>query len=60
MTNPFSKIRCFAICGALLLSFAASAQTGLVVSPAPPKTWHQMDYKTDGYYGISLKQHTCF
>ena len=24
--------------------------------PDPPKNWHEMDLKTDGYYGVSLKQ----
>lgn len=56
MINIFKKIYGFAICGALLLNVAASAQTLPVAEPMPPKNWHQMDLKTDGYYGISLKQ----
>ncbi|MBW4888583.1 S8 family serine peptidase [Mucilaginibacter sp. HMF5004] len=57
MNNLFNKVPCFALAGALLLSFAANAQNAAitVVNP-PPKNWHQLDYKTDGYYGISLKQ----
>ncbi|OOQ60701.1 S8 family serine peptidase [Mucilaginibacter pedocola] len=42
------------LCSALLLSgFNGLAQTA---APEPPKAWHMMDLKTDGYYGISLKQ----
>lgn len=43
-----------ALCGVLLLSFTLSAQ---VITPAPadpPKNWHTLDLKTDGYCGISL------
>jgi subtilisin family serine protease len=25
-------------------------------APDPPKNWHEMDLKTDGFYGVSLKQ----
>jgi cell wall-associated protease len=40
-----------AVCGALFLSLNVSAQ----VAPAdPPKNWHQLDLKVDGFYGISL------
>ncbi len=42
------------IFGALLLSFNLSAQTLPTAPPDPPKNWHTMDLKTDGYYGISL------
>jgi subtilisin family serine protease len=56
MNNLLSKTRCLALAGALLLSFAANAQTAPVVSPPLPKNWHQLDFKADGYYGISLKQ----
>src|SRR5882757_7709489 len=37
------------LCGALLISLNASAQ-----QTDPPKNWHLMDLKADGYYGISL------
>ncbi|WP_460694893.1 S8 family serine peptidase [Mucilaginibacter puniceus] len=41
-------IKIAAIFGALLLSHNTFAQTD------PPKNWHTMDLKADGYYGISL------
>ncbi len=39
---------------ALLLSLNLSAQTLPVAQPDPPKNWHTMDMKADGFYGISL------
>jgi len=56
MTNLFKKVYGFALGGALLFNVVAQAQTGITVAPPLPKNWHQLDYKTDGYYGISLKQ----
>src|ERR1700712_5662184 len=44
------------ITGALLVSFAAFGQQTPKPEPAPPKNWHTLDLKTDGFYGISLKQ----
>ena len=44
------------LCGLLLFSFGAFAQVGPRQEPDPPKNWHQMDLKTDGFYGISLNQ----
>ncbi len=44
------------ISGALLLSLNAFGQEMPKKEPEPPKTWHQMDLKTDGFYGISLNQ----
>lgn len=42
------------LCGAVLLSsFNGVAQ---VATAEPPKAWHLMDLKTDGYFGISAKQ----
>ncbi|MEO8885488.1 MAG: S8 family serine peptidase [Mucilaginibacter sp.] len=41
------------ICGFLFLSLTSVAQTPAVVAD-PPKNWHTMDLKADGYYGISL------
>ncbi len=38
---------------ALNFSFIAHAQLGV---ENVPKGWHLKDYKTDGYYGISLKK----
>jgi len=51
------KIFGFTIGAALLFNISASAQ--LVPVPAQkllPRNWHLLDYKLDGYYGISLKQ----
>jgi cell wall-associated protease len=44
------------LCGAMLLSLDATAQQMPKQAPDPPKAWHAMDLKTDGFYGISLKQ----
>jgi cell wall-associated protease len=44
------------LCGALLFSLNTFAQPVVKPEPAPPRTWHQMDFKTDGYYGVSLNQ----
>ena len=53
--NIFRKsIPALAISGALLLSLNLSAQTLPPAQPDPPKNWHAMDLKADGYYGISL------
>ncbi len=40
----------------LFTSFSSSAQTLPPSQPDPPKDWHTLDPKTDGYFGISLKQ----
>jgi cell wall-associated protease len=53
--NIFCKIiPVSTIYGALLLSLNLSAQTMPAVQADPPKNWHTMDLKTDGFYGISL------
>src|SRR4051812_33742059 len=44
------------LCGALLGSAGAFAQPVIKAEPDPPKNWHEMDLKTDGFYGVSLKQ----
>jgi cell wall-associated protease len=44
------------ICGALLISLNAFGQDKPKTDPDPPKNWHQMDLKSDGFYGISLNQ----
>jgi cell wall-associated protease len=44
------------LCGALFISLNAFGQEMPKTEPDPPKTWHQMDLKTDGYYGVSLTQ----
>jgi cell wall-associated protease len=57
MINISKKFYGFALCGALLLNVAASAQSvAPAAEPVLPKNWHQMDLKADGYYGISLNQ----
>lgn len=60
MTNMSSKIFGFALGAAILLNIAAQAQdvppASIKAEPPLPKNWHQLDYKADGYYGISLKQ----
>jgi len=51
--NIFRKlIPASIISGALLLSLNLKAQTP--AQPDPPKNWHTMDLKADGFYGISL------
>jgi len=42
--------------GSLFINFNAFAQQLPVPPPDPPKNWHEMDLKTDGYFGVSLKQ----
>src|SRR4051812_22417003 len=43
-----------ALCGALLITLNTSAQ---IAPPAEsPKNWHTLDFKTSGYYGISLNE----
>src|ERR1700743_3640806 len=44
------------LCGALFITVTAMAQQAPKKEPEPPKDWHTMDLKTDGFYGISLKQ----
>jgi subtilisin family serine protease len=44
------------ICGALFMSLNVSGQEIPKTEPDPPKNWHQMDLKSDGFYGISLNQ----
>ncbi|WP_428328212.1 S8 family serine peptidase [Mucilaginibacter sp.] len=54
------NIRKFAIstlmCGALFISANSYGQQAPKKDPEPPKNWHAMDLKTDGFYGISLNQ----
>jgi cell wall-associated protease len=44
------------MCGALFISLNAFGQEIPKTEPDPPKNWHQMDLKADGFYGISLNQ----
>src|SRR5476651_2120161 len=43
-------------CGALFISLNTFAQPAVKTEPDPPRNWHEMDLKTDGFYGVSLKQ----
>jgi cell wall-associated protease len=56
MFNLSKKVSGLVIAGSLLFSIAVRAQTTLTVEPQLPKNWHQLDLKTDGYYGISLNK----
>jgi subtilisin family serine protease len=56
MTHLFKKVSGLALCAALLFSVSTRAQVAATVAPELPKDWHQLDFKTDGYYGISLKK----
>jgi len=42
--------------GTLFLTLTATGQQMPKPPADPPKNWHAMDLKTDGFYGISLKQ----
>ena len=42
--------------GGLFLNLNTYAQQTQKAEPEPPKNWHQMDLKTDGFYGVSLNQ----
>ncbi len=44
------------ICGALFISLNVFGQEIPKTEPDPPRNWHQMDLKTDGFYGVSLNQ----
>src|ERR1700743_504269 len=56
MFKFFKKVPGFALCGALLFSISVKAQVTITTEPELPKNWHQLDLKTDGYYGISLNK----
>jgi len=42
--------------GAMFMSLNVFGQEMPKTEPDPPKNWHQMDLKTDGFYGVSLNQ----
>ncbi|MBK0381245.1 S8 family serine peptidase [Mucilaginibacter segetis] len=44
------------VCGTMLTGIQGFAQTAPAAEPELPKNWHQMDLKTDGYFGVSLNQ----
>lgn len=55
-TPPKYKF-CSILFGALFISLNALGQAAVPkTEPDPPKAWHQMDLKTDGFYGVSLNQ----
>ncbi|WP_448701087.1 S8 family serine peptidase [Mucilaginibacter sp. AW1-3] len=57
MSKFFKKLSGFALCGALLFNVEVKAQATVTAGePQPPKNWHQLDLKADGYYGISLNK----
>src|SRR5258707_12459231 len=57
MSEFLKKLSGLALCGALLLNVEVKAQATITVGePELPKNWHQLDLKTDGYYGISLNK----
>ncbi len=41
---------------ALFTCSKAFGQEGTKADTEPPKNWHELDLKTDGYFGISLKE----
>src|SRR6202012_4558684 len=55
-----NKLRPYTFCallsGALFISLNTFGQQMPKKEADPPKDWHTMDLKTDGFYGISLKQ----
>lgn len=54
MTNFLRRVAAM-ICCFCLLSSLANGQ-GIPAKPALPANWFAMDWKADGYYGISLNQ----
>jgi cell wall-associated protease len=56
MHNPLKHTLSSLIFGALFISLNAFGQQMPKPLPDPPKNWHEMDLKTDGFYGVSLKQ----
>ncbi len=53
--TPKFLISCI-LTGFLFSGFGAFSQTLPPSQPDPPKNWHALDLKTDGYFGISLTQ----
>ncbi len=43
-------------CGALFIGLSSFGQQAPPAPVDPPKNWHQMDLKADGYFGVSLNQ----
>ena len=53
--TPKFLISC-ALLAFLFTGFNCAAQTLPPPQPDPPRNWYTLDLKTDGYFGISLKQ----
>jgi subtilisin family serine protease len=59
MNRFFKALAVSLTCAGLMASHISRAQETPVLptpAPLPPKTWHQMDLKKDGYYGVSLSE----
>jgi len=56
MYNPRQYVISFIFGAALFAGFRTFGQQAMKADSEPPKNWHELDLKTDGYYGISLKQ----
>lgn len=59
MNRFFKALAVSLTCAGLMASHISKAQETPVLptpAPLPPKTWHQMDLKKDGYYGVSLSE----
>jgi cell wall-associated protease len=56
MYNLHKHALCSFMFGALFMSLNVFGQEMSKTVPDPPKNWHQMDLKIDGFYGISLNQ----
>ena len=57
--DSYKKLISFIFPLALLAGLTGHAQESPVLTkhePDPPKNWHLMDLKTDGYYGISMNR----
>jgi cell wall-associated protease len=55
-STPPGFLKACVATGILLFSQHILAQTLPPPQPDPPKNWHALDLKTDGYFGISLTQ----
>ena len=51
-----TNLLCSLLCGALFISLNSFGQEMPKKDPEPPKNWHQLDLKQDGFYGVSLNQ----
>jgi len=59
MNRFFKALAVSLTCAGLMASHISKAQETPVLptpAPLPPKTWHLMDLKKDGYYGVSLSE----